>query len=460
MKKKLAWLCGLLTAATFMSAALPPVAPVARAGIDWGKVIGDIITGTAKTGNNGSNNSGSGSPSPGIGNLSNQKHAHPNLTNDEKLFILAIEKNDIGTAQSTLDTGIDIEMVFKTSYQGIGGYQNTPLGIAIINNNRDMMQFLLEHGANINGFYDYDNNYRSYFAYAGRFVQKDLLEYLHNWGANINGVDSCYNENSLDKMYWNGQFDSNRFECAKYLLENGINPDNIPKNGSPVLCIAVERSDYQMIDLLANYGANLNIRDKQGRSVLDIALNKKDLQLYKYVQDVIARGQQPSRYRAVKEAEKNKKIKTQQNNKFNQDVTKYYEVANPIQAEVTNALQKFSEVFDYARAKDYISQAKNAKKAHSQVVDSLKKYKNYTSRLTFENWPTEEGNLLKEIISGKVICYEKTAEQMSYFTVERDLTSEEYNKMMSAMKESSEKNKEIYEKERKFSDMLNKHRSQ
>ena len=45
---------------------------------------------------------------------------------------------------------------------------------------------------------------------------------------------------------------------------------------------------------MAANGANINARNDAGKNALQIAIEKKDVQLYKHIQDINARGQQPS----------------------------------------------------------------------------------------------------------------------------------------------------------------------
>ena len=171
----------------------PRHCPVAHAGVNWGTADGAIIGGLLSQGSNNSNkseNSGSGL----FGGLSNQKHARQNPTSEEKLFLLAVEKIDFETAQSMFDAGVDINGVYP-SHIGIGrGFnysdQDTAFSIAINQNNRDMMQFLLERGADIRGWYTYRGNFCSYIElYLHKYngsADLSLLQYLLDWGANVN----------------------------------------------------------------------------------------------------------------------------------------------------------------------------------------------------------------------------------------------------------------------------------
>lgn len=277
--------------------------------------IEKIFGGGKKSGNSGGNSGNINAAS-----LSNQKHARPNPTHNEKLFMLAVEKHDMGTVKEMLATGVDINGVYGITNKGI-----TPFYRALLNGDRDMMQFLLENGADVNGYYDYDNQYICYLVEAAdQYTDIGILEYLHNWGADINGKDK-YGNNALNVALGRVQpligNPSAAFHKAKYLLSQGINPDNIfsgpyrhdhyhQLDDRPPFLGACAMGWISMADLLAQNGANINAKDQSGRSALDIALATNDLQVYKAVQDILARGQQPSIYRekAKTQAKGSKKV--------------------------------------------------------------------------------------------------------------------------------------------------------
>lgn len=246
-----------------------------------------------------------------VNSLTNQKHAKPNPNDNEKLFLLGVEKHDLGTVQAMLDAGVDINGVYGKNNQGI-----TALHMALKAYDLDMMQFLLERGADVNGYYKLDGKYVSYLVQAAATREEvEILEYLHNWGADINSKEYPSGANAL-----NGTFDCvntymgykhNAMNKAIYLIGQGINIDNIPqkyyrsggtinsevfgKGRTPFLG-AVAWDWPEMMELLANNGANINAKDTTGKNALQIALDKKNLELYKTVQEIMSRGQQPSSY--------------------------------------------------------------------------------------------------------------------------------------------------------------------
>lgn len=300
-------LLGKICAATATSALLlttvPATAPVAHAGISWGAAAGALLGGLL--GQSAGNSNKSGNSGGGLfGGLSNQKHAHPNPTDNEKLFLLAVKNNDFNTVQSMLDAGVDINGVYFAESE-------TALGDSLYN--REMMQFLLERGADVNGYYDIESGaHWSYLNIVAFDLDYDTAKYLLDWGANPN--DTFLSSNvarygsicrggaslhfALSKALAEGPTKNN---IIQLLLDHGANPDIKNRDGETAFIYAIKHNSLEVIQILAQGGADLNARDEHGRTALQIALDQKDMQLCKVVQDIMAKGQQPSKYQEMKD---------------------------------------------------------------------------------------------------------------------------------------------------------------
>ena len=78
-------------------------------------------------------------------------------------------------------------------------------------------------------------------------------------------------------------------------MVNGANIEEKSKRtGNTIYLDAVNERCYNLMDYMAANGANINARNDAGKNALQIAIEKKDVQLYKHIQDINARGQQPS----------------------------------------------------------------------------------------------------------------------------------------------------------------------
>lgn len=301
-------LLGKICAATATSALLlttvPATAPVAHAGISWGAAAGALLGGLLGQGAGNSNKSGN-SGGGLFGGLSNQKHARENPTSEEKLFMLAVEKNDFDTAQQMLDAGVDINGVYPGNSRLSSGLGKTALSTALFYENRDMMQFLLERGANIKGWYLYSGDYvsylESYLRVHNGHGDTTLIQYMLDWGTTVNEysvddkgkktypIDHCSVENSDRNCY-----------TTQFLIDHGAYTENPGYNGMTPFLAAVYSNQSRIVSILANGGANINARDNKGRNASQIAIDNKNMTMYKIVQDIMSRGQQPSKYQELK----------------------------------------------------------------------------------------------------------------------------------------------------------------
>lgn len=150
---------------------------------DWGKIAGDFIGSLLNSASKGSSSSSSGESSVNsILNLSTQKNAVMNPSSNDKLFMLAVKNGDTETAAQMLAQGVNVNGVFYLD-QYHWGY--TALRSAMDNNNRPMMQFLLENGADVTGYHVIDRQkdyYISYIVLAAANADTELVTYLRNWG--------------------------------------------------------------------------------------------------------------------------------------------------------------------------------------------------------------------------------------------------------------------------------------
>ena len=381
--KRLRKICAVLTTAAMMSATAPAMYTVAYArskDVDtWTGIAGAVIGlfGGKKTSGSSASSGGGGL----LSGLGNQKHSRPNPSREEKLFLLAVKQNDFETAQAMLDAGVDIDLVAKEGFVWSSAGE-TAFMIAMYHNNRDMMQFLLERGADVNGYYTFDGKYVCYIAQAavGHFTSfgadPELIKYLHECGANINGIDTINDrygsKNAVNAIIARAAEFSRKsgdIASARYLAENGINLDNVQSpdcmstvsQRTPFLA-AVNMKWYDMAKLLADHGANLNARDAYGKTALDIALEKNDLQYYKQIQEIIARGQQPSKYQEIHAAEQKKAARVKEYNKFMTAINEAMTVAHSSMTK-SNGLMDNKSLSKQTAVKEYQKIIKENEKA-------------------------------------------------------------------------------------------------
>ena len=59
---------------------------------------------------------------------------------------------------------------------------------------------------------------------------------------------------------------ANKYEVAKYLLENGADPNSCDANGITILMDTIRAQNTQIVKLLLNYGANPNLQQINGQN--------------------------------------------------------------------------------------------------------------------------------------------------------------------------------------------------
>lgn len=285
-----------------MFALIPLVQPATAQASLLGDIANILIGGATSSGTSSSSSSSQKSNRPNLAVLKTQEHAVVNPTSQDQLFILAVKSGDISTVEQCLQQGADINGVFN-----LGGAGITPLLVA---GTREMQQYLLEKGADVRGYYtllDSDNKtyFVSYFSAAVYHQNFELAKYYHGWGAPIH-TEGWSNKNygvryygspifaAFKGCYYNDLDNRNFIAFVQYLADEGADLETPFDNGTFYL-YAVKHGKYGMIDCLVTNGARIDARDSQGRDALQIALDNNNLQLYKYIQEVNKRGQQPSK---------------------------------------------------------------------------------------------------------------------------------------------------------------------
>lgn len=266
------------------------------------KGIGAIFRGIFDKSNTESESSKQGNV-PNLSESGKQKHARKNPTNNEKLFFIAVKDGNIDVAKQTIANGVDINGVYNIYIDNGSGNGYTPVAVAIENNDRDMVQFLFENGADPTGYYRYDGDYKCYMVDAAGDGDFELVKYLHNWGAKINTIGN-YNghflANTLNMCIESGVSDELTIPMIEYLVNEGIdmefavNWNSRYRKDTPYL-LAVKSKRYKLIEYLASIGANINVRDRDGKNAYDIALDSQDMEFIQFITQINARGQQPSK---------------------------------------------------------------------------------------------------------------------------------------------------------------------
>ncbi len=113
---------------------------------------------------------------------------------------------------------------------------------------------------------------------AARFAKLLMLRWLIEKGANVNTVSKDRGYTPLMDAVW-----KNKYELVEYLIKAGADLNVISKDGQPLTVIAAGIGNEQICALLAENGADVNVKDNMGMSAKEYAVlfkNKKLIEAF------------------------------------------------------------------------------------------------------------------------------------------------------------------------------------
>lgn len=155
--------------------------------------------------------------------------------------------------------------------------QKVALHIAINTDNLEVIQYLLQHGADIN-WKDSFGNAALYHAIGGvENVNMEVVSYLVEHQANIN-TKNINGDTPLHAATENG----NR-KVMKYLIKNQANINEKNNGGDTALNYAIYSRNLRAIKYLIKFQADINAKDKYGDSILHHAVFSNELNIVNYL---------------------------------------------------------------------------------------------------------------------------------------------------------------------------------
>lgn len=196
------------------------------------------------------------------------------LKDSEKLLFNAIRNNDLELAKTCIDRGADVNV-----YNPNG--QILPIDAAMEQHNYDMIDLLIAHGADPEGWIDYTNGHKGETHY---YIFKADLKHIPYWvehGFNVNkktnrGCDILGQVCAMNDIMVPSQQD--RYEAIKYLVEKGADVNYQPDHDIWLdkylpLCWVASRNDVASLKLLLEHGADPHKKNREGKTALDCAID-------------------------------------------------------------------------------------------------------------------------------------------------------------------------------------------
>ena len=220
-------------------------------------------------------------------------------------LVTDIINGNITALESALNSGWDIDEPIQ-----IGKYSEySPLQLALVMNCVPSVQWLVEHGADLN---DEEN---PSFLLAVRYGNQEIIDYVVAHGANIHTLN-CVNVDAFQaalygkkyehlqlihdlghtvqkyggKAFRNAITDKN-YEVLDFFINNGVDinynkPDSVYPFKPTPLCVAARYVDLQMCKYLVEHGADVTITEKDGMRPYSIAIEKGDMEMAEYFKNL------------------------------------------------------------------------------------------------------------------------------------------------------------------------------
>lgn len=177
----------------------------------------------------------------------------------------AIRRGDKKKVQEIINSGLNLNPK---------GKQWTPLMIAVLRNDKEMVDLLLKNNADI---HLRNTKGQTPLHLAARWGKKEMVEHLIQRGAFLESRDWL----SWTPLMWASL--RGRDEIVKVLLEKGANVNVSDIDGNTPLILSAHNNHISTAKILMSYGANKFLKNKEGKTACDIAKSKEFKDFLKFL---------------------------------------------------------------------------------------------------------------------------------------------------------------------------------
>ena len=175
----------------------------------------------------------------------------------------AVSKGDMKALEKLIKDDTDL----NKQYDKI-----TPLNLAAARNDKEMVKFLVEKGADINleDGYGYTP-----LIIAIKYRNIGLAKNIIDLKPDLNAICSATGDTPLTYLVNANKYGGVADLCY-YMIKNGADINKKNKEGNTPLMIAAASYNYAIVGVLVNMGADYNIKNKEGKTAIDIASARDD----------------------------------------------------------------------------------------------------------------------------------------------------------------------------------------
>lgn len=187
-----------------------------------------------------------------------------------KQLYQAVKRNDEEELSKVLQSGtVNVNICVELGL--------TPLMVAAQKGFSRMVHKLVEHGADIHMKNGSGKDALMMACFAGHL---DIVKYLREFGATWQSRDMC----GLTPLHW--ATDGEHLPVIEYMIQDGCELDVMDvSQWTPLMRVSVVTGNAAVASLLIQAGADVNVRDKHGKTPLMVAVLNNHEQLVKLLLD-------------------------------------------------------------------------------------------------------------------------------------------------------------------------------
>jgi len=196
---------------------------------------------------------------------------------------VAVQRGNFEEVKSFVAEGADVNERCDGSKP-----KNAPLLIAMERGDSEIVEFLLSKGANIDTMLIYDGSFGYSIPIYGNLETLKVITEQTNTFAKDKGP------NKLAQFILGDIVFKNDMDSLKYLLSKGIDINARGDGGDTMLINAARHGNEEMVKLLVENKADINVKTRRGKSALDEAALNAHVQIADYLLSNGALSQKPT----------------------------------------------------------------------------------------------------------------------------------------------------------------------